>query len=154
MSQYLYRVDDNERYTRGIDGLYTQDRSMMAVPWKYTYARLMDTGAFSSLPIEKRKVDMTSLVTTVFATSEDIKNGRVPMTVLPFVMEEVGELALEVAIDFGISAKPEGDDGVIGEAIDSIICLLDLIKLHKPDITEYELVEVANRKCSKWRAKG
>lgn len=96
---------------------------------------------------------MTSLVNTVFKVSTSIQNGRVPMTVLPFVMEEVGELSTEIAIDFGISMKAQGDDGIVGEAIDSIICLLDVIKLYKPDITEEELVKIATRKCMKWKAK-
>ena len=95
-----------------------------------------------------------TLVTNIFNVSDSIQNSRAPITVLPFVMEEVGELALEVAIDFGISAKPVGDDGIIGEGIDSIICILDLIKLHNPDITEEDLMKVAHRKCMKWQAKG
>ena len=43
---HLYR-DDNERFSRNKDGTYSMDRCDMAKPYKYTYARLMETGAFS-----------------------------------------------------------------------------------------------------------
>ena len=43
---HLYR-DDDERFSRNKDGTYSMDRCDMAKPYKYTYARLMESGAFS-----------------------------------------------------------------------------------------------------------
>ena len=45
--QYLYR-DDNKRFSRNKDGTYSMDDSGMANPYRYTYGRLMETGAFSA----------------------------------------------------------------------------------------------------------
>jgi len=43
---FLYR-DDGERFSRNSDGTYSMDKCDMPHPYKYTYARLMDSGAFS-----------------------------------------------------------------------------------------------------------
>ena len=43
---HLYR-DDGERFTRNEDGTYSMDNCDMPHPYKYTYARLMDSGVFS-----------------------------------------------------------------------------------------------------------
>lgn len=153
--KYLYRKDDGDRYTRGIDDLYSADDSMMAVPHTWTYEYLMSLGAFTADipdPVETPIV-IDSLVSHVFAISDSIDNNRIPMTILPFAMEELGELATEIAIDFGTSAKPVGKDGVIGEGVDAIICILDIIRKYKPDVTEEDLMAIAVRKCTKWKSK-
>jgi len=49
---YLYRKDDGERWTL-CNGKYEMDRSMMHTPYRYSYAHLMNTGAFSEIPPEK-----------------------------------------------------------------------------------------------------
>jgi hypothetical protein len=96
---------------------------------------------------------MQTLFNVVNDTSKDVRAVRSETAVMMHVMEEVGELALELAIHNGTSYKKAGDDGVVGEAIDSIICLLDLIYVHNPNITEEELVAIATKKCQKWRDK-
>jgi hypothetical protein len=63
---------------------------------------------------------------------------------------EFGELADEVRIDQGHSYKEAGVDGVVGEAIDTILCLLDLIHKYDPSITEGDLDLIAFVKCEKW----
>lgn len=48
LPEKLYRKDDNEVFLLLPDEqLYVMERSMMHNPYKYSYARLMETGAFS-----------------------------------------------------------------------------------------------------------
>lgn len=71
-------------------------------------------------------------------------------SVLASTMSELGETAVEVMIHNGQSYKQPGRDGIVGEAVDTILCLLDLIHLVNPDITEEQLNEIATIKCAKW----
>lgn len=94
-----------------------------------------------------------SLVTTIFTHSAiaDIYDGeRTIGDILAYVTSEVGELADEVLIASGRSYKEAGKDGIVGEGIDAIICILDLIKKQCPAITEEQLIEIAQAKCGKW----
>jgi NTP pyrophosphatase (non-canonical NTP hydrolase) len=79
--------------------------------------------------------------------------GRTKYSVLSSTMAELGELAEEVMIERGNSYKGAGVDGIIGEAVDTIVCLLDLIHLANPDMTEQELDEIALKKLNKWVTK-
>lgn len=63
---------------------------------------------------------------------------------------ELGELGVEVMIANGQSYKHPGQDGIIGEAVDTILCLLDMIHLVDPTFTEGQLDEIARMKCRKW----
>jgi len=96
---------------------------------------------------------MKTLFSVVNETSKEVPKGRNETDVMLHLMEEVGELSLELAIHRGSSYKKAGEDGVIGEAIDTIINALDIIYVHNPDITEEELVAYAAKKCQKWRDK-
>lgn len=93
------------------------------------------------------------MIEQVFNVSDKIKNGRTIHDVFPYLIEEVGELATEINIKTGFSNKKPGKDGIIGESIDAIICLLDIIRLEQPDITEDHLVEIFERKLKKWQDK-
>lgn len=78
--------------------------------------------------------------------------------ILASLMEEVGELSTEVAVQQGDSYKPAGEDGIIGEAVDVIICALDMIFMDaKVDITDEDLEDVImrilKRKLEKWKQK-
>lgn len=77
--------------------------------------------------------------------------------VLSQLMEEVGELATEVSIAEGYSNK-ETNEGIISEGVDVITCVLDLIWLGSPNITEEELeadiMAVLQQKLQKWKKKG
>ncbi|HET8688418.1 MAG TPA: hypothetical protein VFM18_17545 [Methanosarcina sp.] len=97
--------------------------------------------------------DSVSLFEVINKTSKEVPPGRTEADVMLHLVEEVGELALELAIHRGSSYKKAGEDGVIGEAIDSLINALDIIYVHKPDITEEELIAYAVKKCQKWRIK-
>lgn len=45
----LRRIDDGAIYVLGEDKLYTNKKSMMYSPHKYTYLQLMSTGAFEEI---------------------------------------------------------------------------------------------------------
>lgn len=92
-------------------------------------------------------------ISKILSVSEQVKDNRTTSQVMLKVMEEVGELSTEITIANGNSYKEASVDGVIGEAVDSIITLLDVIKIHNPEITEDEISEIMHRKSDKWVAK-
>jgi NTP pyrophosphatase (non-canonical NTP hydrolase) len=92
------------------------------------------------------------MIKQVFETGERLPK-RTRLSVLCSLVEEVGELSTEVSISEGLSYKTEGPDGVIGEAVDVLICALDIIKVHKPEITEEEIIKLVQDKCAKWKRK-
>lgn len=87
---------------------------------------------------------------TIFKTSDGIRNNRSLNDIFTYAVAELGELAEEVNIVTGYSSKQPGEDGIVGEAIDCIICLVDLIKIHKPNISEDEIEYILNKKLRKW----
>jgi len=93
---------------------------------------------------------MKTLVNQCLATSRHVVDGRNRFISLAHASEELGELSEQVLIEEGVSYK-EPKEGVIGEAIDLIICGLDLIYLTKPTITEAEIMAIADTKLNKWR---
>jgi hypothetical protein len=84
------------------------------------------------------------LVALVREYAHNIKNGRTIENVHTYLCDEVTELGIEVYTD-----EP-GEDGIAGEAIDVILCALDLIFLAAPEMTDIEILEYANKKCQKW----
>lgn len=89
------------------------------------------------------------MINEVFSVSAKVF-PRSTYQVLGKLMEEVGELSQEVMIVDGFIDKPEGKDGVIGEAIDCITCCLDLIYLCYPNITKEEIMTILHMKLGKW----
>ncbi len=69
------------------------------------------------------------------------------------LMEEVGELSLEITIHNGDSYKSRGVDGIVGEAIDCILCVIDIIHTYEPSITEQHIEKLAVAKLLKWEDK-
>ncbi len=94
-----------------------------------------------------------TLVSTTFNYSDQIKNNRNSFYVLAKCTEELGELSVEVQIKEGTSYKEKGKDGVVGEAIDLITCLLDLIHINYPELNEKDLLTLAIPKLEKWKQK-
>ena len=88
-------------------------------------------------------------------TASKISNGRTPETVLNVIVQEVGELATEIAAkyDFTSYKRTNSEISVIEEAIDAIVSLYDLIYLDSPDITEEEINYIASLKLDKWAEK-
>jgi hypothetical protein len=96
-----------------------------------------------------------TLITTILKTSQRIP-ARTKQDVLTALVEEVGELATEIAIDSGKKKRKPGPDGIVGEAVDSIINSVDIIFLElkkrgfSPEMIETILIEVAVKKLAKW----
>lgn len=92
---------------------------------------------------------------------QKIKNNRTHYSVFSKIVEEVGELAVEVAIVKGDSYKTAGSDGVVGEAIDVIASCIDLIYIHiKQENPEWSILEIdtymgliMDAKLHKWQIK-
>lgn len=93
------------------------------------------------------------IVRKTFEVADSVKNNRKPSDILLYATTELGECAEELLISTGYSHKKPGADGVIGEAIDTIICLLDLIRVYDPEITVEELENIATKKLQKWKDK-
>lgn len=95
----------------------------------------------------------SSIVLDTFDTADCIHNGRDRQDILNYLATEYGELMEEHIIAQGKSYKDPGKDGIVGEAVDMIVCLLDLIHHEQPDLTEAELQEVFRKKLNKWDLK-
>jgi hypothetical protein len=96
-----------------------------------------------------------TLLNQVWATSRIISraegpNLRTKYAVLAKGMEEMGELSQEIMISLGQHYKKPGKDGVIGEAIDVIVCMADLIFHENPNLTEQEVQVLLAAKLAKW----
>lgn len=83
---------------------------------------------------------------------------RHPLDVFAQLSEEVGELATEINILTGFrSDKDKGPDGIVGEACDGIICLLDVIYLSQewrsPEEFEDTVNNTLEKKIRKWESK-
>lgn len=89
------------------------------------------------------------LLTIVRGFSRLIRNGRSLRSVVEYGKDELEkELIPEVEnVERGV---PEGKDGVVGEAIDVILCMLDAIFVHCPEITDERILQIAQAKCQKW----
>ena len=95
---------------------------------------------------------MMTLIQALLNTSRTIVAERTPQKAFMHASSELGELAEELIIAEYGSYKDPGADGIVGEAIDTIISLVDVIYLTHPDVTEEELLEVAEKKLAKWKA--
>ena len=90
------------------------------------------------------------LISKTFAVSDSVLNGRTVDDVVLHMTTELGELSTEILIANGKSYKDPGEDGIVGEAIDVILCALDVIRLDTPDITVDEIMSIADKKLKKW----
>ena len=86
------------------------------------------------------------------AIGATIHDGRTAQDVMVSLMSEVGELAEEVNIQYSTrnSYKTPGADGVVGEGIDVILCVMDLLHISNPELTHEELMRLAALKLQKW----
>lgn len=90
---------------------------------------------------------MKDLFAVVREYSNQIKNGRKPHDIFNYLLDEVRELEEEM---FGVG---DGKDGIAGEAVDVILCALDLIFKVEPNWTDQDIVKYAETKCEKWARK-
>lgn len=91
-----------------------------------------------------------SVVEATLMASYSVKDNRTIGDVLTHMVTEVGELAQEIQIEQGMSYKAAGADGVAGEAIDVMLCALDIIALSQPTWSERDILYYANAKLDKW----
>jgi hypothetical protein len=89
------------------------------------------------------------MLRTVRSYCEAVSNGRTLADVFEHACGEMEEL--EVEIVFHENGTPAGDDGVVGEAVDVMLCMIDLIHQYKPEITNIEIMDIVVRKCEKWQ---
>jgi hypothetical protein len=87
------------------------------------------------------------LIALVRQYSNQVKNRRTITGVFGYLTDEVKELHDEVY------TYTPGEDGIAGEAIDIILCCLDLIFLSRPDMTDQQILDYAEKKCEKWAVK-
>lgn len=95
-------------------------------------------------------VQFRTIMDVIFETSDEIKDNRNIDSIFKYAMEEIGELSTELNILAGHSNKQPSKDGVVGEAIDAIICLADLIRKHDPSLTTRDVLRYVENKCDKW----
>jgi len=82
-----------------------------------------------------------------------IKDGHTLPDSLVYAMSELGELSDEIMIVEGKSDREAGVDGVVGEAVDVIVCMLDIIHKADPTVCENDIVNIAKAKIKKWQSK-
>lgn len=92
--------------------------------------------------------DITAIV---FDYSDQIDNNRNINSIFNHLKGEVDELSDEIKlVENGDEAGP---DGVVGEAVDIMLCAIDLIRRFNPNITADDVNQIAIKKCEKWAAK-
>jgi len=99
------------------------------------------------------KPDLFDIVKSASTLADATHGHRTIHDVLAHTVSELGETAEEVNIASGISYKKPGVDGVVGEAVDVMLCLLDLIHKYDPTITKEQINALAEAKCQKWLKK-
>lgn len=92
-----------------------------------------------------------TLVTETIKACAEIHNDRTAQDILTHLMTEVGELAQEVQIAEGKSYKEPGSDGTTGEAIDVIVCALDLLFYYNVINDDADLMHIIQPKLQKWK---
>lgn len=93
------------------------------------------------------------IIDELLAASRSVNNKRKPLQVLCKLLEEIGELTTEINIVEGFLPKEKGGkDGIKGETADVMNCLIDLMYLYHPDVTEAEFRAIMTNKLQKWMA--
>ena len=87
------------------------------------------------------------LISMVRHFSQAVQNDRTINTIFTALCDEVTELGFETYTD-----EP-GADGIAGEAVDLMLCCLDLIFKAQPEWTDEDIIAYARKKCQKWKEK-
>lgn len=93
-----------------------------------------------------------SLYSIVSQFSDRVNDGRTLRDIFTHAEGEMRELDSDVGAIMSGTSDP-GPDGILGEAIDVIACMMDLIRKQYPDITDEELEWKMTEKCAKWERK-
>jgi NTP pyrophosphatase (non-canonical NTP hydrolase) len=94
-----------------------------------------------------------SVLQMIGRTSERV-GTRNTDAILKSLMEEVGELATELAIEDGTKNREASPDGVEGEAIDVLVVIVDLLHLRfGKKLYSEEFLKRVQTKLDKWEGK-
>lgn len=94
------------------------------------------------------------IMETVVATADSIFPRRSFDTILKSLMEEVGELSTEIAIEQGTKKRAASVDGVKGEAIDVFVVAVDMLRAAwGKELCTPAFNEAVIRKLNKWEGK-
>jgi hypothetical protein len=77
-----------------------------------------------------------------------IQNGRTLFDIHEHGEKEMVELKDELIAD--LDGGDQGADGIVGEAVDVIACMLDAIFVYRPETTNDEIAAIMLAKCEKW----
>lgn len=95
-----------------------------------------------------------TLVSEIIKTAVQVQSTRDIQDILTHAMTEMGELAQEVQIAQGNSYKSAGADGIVGEALDVISCMVDIIYVHYGVLADEEyMISLMKPKLEKWKEK-
>lgn len=72
--------------------------------------------------------------------------NRTVQSIYNHALSEMGEIALEINIEDGQSYKAPGSDGIVGESLDAIAAMLDLIYKVNPAFKKEQYVQATNPK--------
>lgn len=78
-----------------------------------------------------------------------VKNNRTLNSTFEHLKEEVDELENEIIAK--VAGFDEGEDGVLGEVVDVVLCAVDIAYQYNNDITEEEINQIVMRKLLKWK---
>lgn len=84
----------------------------------------------------------------VLDTAKRVQNNRTMPDIFRAMNGEMSELADEVQLV--LDGGEPGPDGILGEAVDVMSCLLDLIYKSNPNITQADIEAVMKLKAAKW----
>lgn len=71
--------------------------------------------------------------------------NRTVQSIYNHAMSEMGEIALEVNIEDGQSYKAPGSDGIVGESLDAIAAMLDLVYKVNPAFHKHHYLEATSK---------
>lgn len=84
----------------------------------------------------------------IITACKSMKNNRDLSSIIAHLVSETKELEEEVTKS--INGETAGVDGVIGEAIDVILCAVDLIYMKNPSISKEYVSFLVGQKLEKW----
>jgi len=93
-------------------------------------------------------MDTNNPIDIVRHFAREINNGRTLFDIHAHGEREMVELKDELIAD--VDQSDHGSDGVVGEAIDVIACMLDAIFVYRPETTDEEITAILLTKCQKW----
>lgn len=95
-----------------------------------------------------QQVSNHKIIGAILNVCARINNGRTLTTIMNHAEGEMVELKEELS-KF-LSDQPEGKDGVVGEAIDVMLCMVDLIYTRNPTISKEHVYSLVCDKLEKW----